>query len=392
METRRSCAALLVVAFALAGCQGGTTTHITPTLPAGKAPGKGHAKPNTVVSNQCLPIAGQTLGSITEYSIPTASTQPYGLVVDQNQNVWFGEYGNAALGELTVSHAWNQYSTPTHASQPISVTIGSDGNPWFTEFAVGKVGKFNLSTHAITEYGFAGGSGSFPEWIDNSTVSATAGMWLPLNGNSQLAKISTTGTIAYSGTVDRPYGVSVDTSGNIWYTMYNPNKVAEETVGHTSTVWTVPTSASQPFMITEGPSGTGMWFTEYHGNKIGNINPAGHITEYAVPTSASEPEGIVTACGNIWFAERNASKIGELNPYTGAFTEYTTPTSSSGPTGLAADVNGNVWFTERDSNKIAMITTVGAAATVPDGEIYALNSSGGSIVNYAAGNYVPPPA
>jgi virginiamycin B lyase len=363
MKTRRYCAALLVAAFALAGCQGATSTHMTPTtIPATTGHGKGHVKPHTVVSTTCTPPAGQTAGTITEYSIPTASTQPYGLVVDSSSNVWFGEYGNAALGELTSTHSWNQYSTPTRGSQPISVTIGSDGNPWFTEFATGRVGKFNTSTSTITEYAFSGGAGSYPEWIDNSTVAATAGMWLPLNGDTALAKLSTSGTISYSAAVDRPYGLSVDTSGNIWYTMYNPNKVTEETVGHTARTWNVPTSGSQPFMITEGPSGTGMWFTEYHGNKIANINSAGTLTEYAVPTASSEPEGIVAACGNIWFAEKNSSKIGELTP-AGSFTEYSTPTAASGPTGLAVDANGNVWFTERNANKIAMIATTTGGPT-----------------------------
>jgi streptogramin lyase len=388
MKTRRSCAALLLVAFSMAGCQGSSASHLTPTP---NAAGKTPRKPNTVVSNQCVPVSGQSTGTITEYSIPTASTQPYGLVVDASQNVWFGEFGAAALGKLSSAHSFSQYSTPTHSSEPISVTIASDGNPWFTEFATGKVAKFNTSTSTMTEYGFSGSSGSYPEWIDNSTVAATAGMWLPLNGNTQLAKVSTSGTISYSATTDRPYGLSVDTVGNIWYTMYNPNKVAVETVGHTSTVWTVPTAGSQPFMITEGPAGSGMWFTEYHGNKIGNISTSGHLTEYTIPTSASSPEGIVSACGNLWFAENATNKIGEISP-TGTFTEYSIPTASSAPTGVAVDANGNVWFTERSGNKIAEIATVGAAATPPDGGFYALNSSGGSIVHYTTGSLTPPPA
>jgi streptogramin lyase len=394
MTTRRHCAAMLVAVFALAGCQGSATTHMTPTtVPGSKSPGKGQKKPHTVVSNQCLPPPGQTVGTITEYTAPGTGTQPFWLVADQSGHLWVTEYNAAALAKFNIGAAsWSTYSTPTSASEPAGVTIASDGNPWLVEFGKGKIAKFDTSSSTFTEYGFSGGAASLPYSIDNSTVAATAGMWVTLNGNTQVANVATSGSIVYHTAINRPYGLSIDTRGNVWYTTYNNNQVFEGKPTPPSPTWTIPTSGSQPANVTEGPSGTGMWLTEYHGNKIANVDPSGTLTEYTIPTSASAPLGIVSACGNIWFAESAGNKIGEINPYTGAITEYSVPTSSSGPTGVAVDANGNVWFTERNSNKIGMITTVGAAATVPDGEIYALNSSGGSIVNYAAGNYVPPPA
>jgi virginiamycin B lyase len=390
--SRRTSAALLLAAFFLAACQGGTSSHLTPT--SAPATGKGHAKPQTVVSNQCVPVAGQTVGTITEYSVPGTDPQPFGLTADQNGNIWVAEWNVSSVGKFNISsHAWNTYLTPTRPSEPIRIAIGPDGNPWTTEVYAGKIAKFNLSSSSFTEYSAYGGGSSLPEWIDNAPAgTANAGLWVSLNAENKLSNISTSGAQTVHTSQTSPYGLSSDSLGNIWYTTLTGNKIGVQRVDGTTGSWTVPTSSSGPYGITEGPSGTGMWFAESTGNKIGSISSTGTFSEYAIPTASSHPLEVVSACGNIWFTEYDANKIGELNPNTGSITEYSVPTTSSEPTGITADANGNVWFTERNGNKLAMIATVGAAASPPDGSMYVLNDGAGTVVNYAAGNYVPPPA
>jgi streptogramin lyase len=393
MRTRRNCAALLVAAFALAACQGGTTTHMTPsTVPAGK----GHSKPNTVVSNQCVPPAGQSVGTITEYTVPGTNVQPFGITADQNGYIWFAEWNAGKIGKFNISsHAFNSYATPTQPSSPIRITIGPDGNPWTAEVApsAGKIAKFNLSTSTFTEYSAYGGANSEPEWLDVAPAgTANAGLWVSLYQETRLDNITTSGAQTLHVSQSGPYGLSSDTQGNIWYTTLTGNKIGVQRTDGTTGSWTIPTGSSGPYGITEGPTGTGMWFAESTGNKIGNISASGSFTEYSIPTTTSHPTEVVAACGNIWFTEYLGNKIGELNPQTGSFSEFSVPTASSEPTGVAVDANGNVWFTERAGNKIAEITTVGSASPAPDGAIYVLNSTGGSVVNYTAGNFVPPPA
>jgi streptogramin lyase len=392
MRMRRYCAALLVSAFILSGCQGGATTHLTPTtLPARKH----ERKPRTVVSSQCFPPSGQSVGTITEYSVAGTNPEPFGIVADQSGSIWFTEWNAAKIAKYNIAGGtFSTYTTPTGSSEPIRITIGPDGNPWATEVAIGKVAKLNLGTGTISEYGVYGGASSLPEWIDTVPAgNANSGMWISVNAESKLEQVSTAGSGTAYTSQSGPYGISADSLGNVWYATLSGNKIGVRRTDGSTGSWTIPTSGSQPYGITEGPPGTGMWFAEAAGNKIGNITSSGTITEYTIPTAASHPTGIVSACGNLWFTEYDANKIGEFNPITDAFTEYSVPTASSEPVSVAVDTNGNVWFTERAGNKIGMIAT--SSGTDPNGAIYIFNSSpigstSGQISIYAAGTYTAP--
>src|SRR5215470_13726277 len=66
------------------------------------------------------------------------------------------------------------------------------------------------------------------------------------------------------------------------------------------TEFPVPTAASMPFFIIDGPDGN-LWFTEQQGNKIGRVTMAGQITEFSIPTANSNPQYItVGSDGNLW--------------------------------------------------------------------------------------------
>jgi virginiamycin B lyase len=249
------------------------------------------------------------------------------------------------------------------------------------------------SGNAISEYALT--SGLFALGIDtnpNGYLYVTDGAKDGGGGVNpgRIAKISTSGSVTSSATAVPLYEISSDSTGNIWYTTAstgNPS-VVKVTPGGTVTNFSTLTTHAVVYEVTEGPPGTGMWFTEEGSGKIGNITAGGSVVEYTVPTTGSAPLGIVAACGNLWFTESGKSKIGELTP-SGTFTEYTIPTASSDPTRMTVDANGNVWFVESAGNKIAMITT--ATSAVPDASIYVLNSTGGSILNYASGTLSPPP-
>ena len=138
---------------------------------------------------------GTPATNITEYAVPSAGAQPYGLAIDANENVWVAEFGSATIGELTANRSWNQYPAPSPSSGTVSVTIGPDGNPWFVELYAGNIGKIDLSASPprITEYQFPGTDTWFPEWIAVSTARETAGFWVPLNGTAELASVGTGG-------------------------------------------------------------------------------------------------------------------------------------------------------------------------------------------------------
>jgi len=78
--------------------------------------------------------------------------------------------------------------------------------------------------------------------------------------------------------------------------------------------WAVPTASSGPAFVTVDGSGN-VYFTEQNGNKIARLVPStGVITEWTVPTASSSPFGIaVDGSGNVYFAEINGNKIGRMS-------------------------------------------------------------------------------
>jgi streptogramin lyase len=142
----------------------------------------------------------------------------------------------------------------------------------------------------------------------------------------------------------------------------------------------IPTNASQPSALTEGPDGA-LWFTESNGSRIGRITTAGVFTEYVLPTANSQPNGITTGSdGNLWFTETATNKIGRITP-AGAITEFTIPTAASMPMGITTGGDGNVWFTEYAASKLGKITPTGAITEFStlfanDGPLYIAPSVG----------------
>jgi len=256
---------------------------------------------------------------ITEFSLPSASSDASEITAGPDGNLWFVERAANKIGRITVAGGITEFSIPTGARQPFGITAGSDGNLWFTEGA-GGIGRIT-SAGAITEFPVLT-SGSGPEEI-----------------------------------VAGP-------DGNLWFTEFFGNKIGRITTSGSVAEFAIPTAGSQPEGITVGPDGA-LWFTEFAGNRIGRITTLGAVTEFLLPFPGAQPVGIVAGPdGALWFAELGASKIGRITT-AGAITEFALPSPGAAPAGLAVGRDGAVWFTEFEGNRIGRITTTGIVSEFP---------------------------
>ncbi len=137
----------------------------------------------------------------------------------------------------------------------------------------------------------------------------------------------------------------------------------------TFSIFTIPSSESDPAAITSGPDGN-LWFTEGPGSedsggKIGKLVPStGTITEYSISAPSGSQATAITAGpdGNLWFvvqASGGADKVGKIVPSTGTITLYPITSQSGDEWGITAGPDGNLWFTELENGKIGRCTTTG---------------------------------
>src|SRR5438552_3803240 len=74
--------------------------------------------------------------TITEYSIPTAGSGPYGIVAGPDGALWFTELFANKIGRITTSGAITEYAIPPlnfGGGTPNDITAGPDGALWFGE-------------------------------------------------------------------------------------------------------------------------------------------------------------------------------------------------------------------------------------------------------------------
>ena len=138
-----------------------------------------------------------------EYPVPTENSQPYGITVDSDNDVWFTESKGNQIGRLTPASGGaalsvrstlavtiTEYPIPTPNSAPSDIVLGPDGNLWFTEYVGNKIGRITPAG-AITEYPLPQ-TGSAPIAI---TVGPDDNLWFCEEGGNRIGKMNTSGTL-----------------------------------------------------------------------------------------------------------------------------------------------------------------------------------------------------
>ena len=296
-----------------------------------------------------------------EYPIPTSDSQPFGITVGPDGNLWFTESKSDKIGRITTTGVVNgEYSIPisNRVNVPLSIITGPDNALWFTENNSSKVGRIT-TVGTLTEF-TPPTANSFPTSI---TVGPDSQLWFTEYG--AINRVSTAGTFGKDikpGVGSQPNYITRGADGNLWSTDSSSNVIRQTTPSGGTTKFTAPSAVRgsvEPFLaasagITSNTDGN-LWFTEPAANKIGRITPAGVVTEFTVPTASASPAEIVSDTdGNLWFTESSAGKIARITP-AGVFSEFVIPTGNSEPNGIAIGPDNNIWFTESGSNKIGVL-------------------------------------
>jgi len=196
-------------------------------------------------------------------------------------------------------------------------------------------------------------------------------------------------TIYYGPNSNDGGSITSGPDSNVWFTTFDGNQIGSVTTGGSFTMFTVPTSNSEPYGITSGPDGN-LWFTEYAANKIGRMTPAGVFTEFPTPTLSSSPQDITSGSdGNLWFTELTGHRIGRITP-SGKITEFSLPQNHLAQF-ITRGPDGNLWFTTT-ADTIGRITVKGQVTEfkVPDAPYYITSGSDGNLwyTEYRAYNIV----
>jgi virginiamycin B lyase len=257
------------------------TTYGTPN-PWGIAPGPDGAMWWSDVNSN-------TVGKITTHGTATqfptsANTGPFQIVWGADNALWFTQCGTSgnSIGRITTVGTYKSYPLPNSNSDPLGITLGSDGNVWFAEYHGNRIGKITPGG-VITEFPASGAPNGITSGPDGA-------IWFTEFSASKIGRIPVTATTGSPGITEYPIpgggtdpeGITTGPDGAIWFNENITGKIgrldpalAQPGTSNGITDYPVPsgTPAHPAFGINSGPDGA-IWFTECGTGAIGRVKIA----------------------------------------------------------------------------------------------------------------------
>lgn len=154
-----------------------------------------------------------------------------------------------------------------------------------------------------------------------------------------------------------PTFLVVDGSGNVWFTDPTHNLIGELSGGKYTAFTTGISPTANPYDLILDKHGI-LWFTEINGNQIGAFDTStkAMVGEKPVPTGSSEPLGMAYDATHdvVWFAENGKPKVGHFSSATTTITIKEIGVTSP-PHQIALDSTGNVWYSEPGTDQVGEI-------------------------------------
>ncbi|MFM2075102.1 MAG: hypothetical protein RJB34_1407 [Pseudomonadota bacterium] len=310
-------------------------------------------------------LAGSSSGYADGQSTAAKFNAPSGVAVDSVGNVYVADTSNHMIRKIdssgnvtTLAGSSNGYAdgqgTAAKFNRPFGVAVDSAGNVYVADTSNHKIRKIDSSGNVTT---LAGSSNSYAD------------------GQGTAAKFS------------YPYGVTVDSAGNVYVADSSNNKIRKiDSSGNVTTL----AGSSNGYADGQGtavmfsyPSGVAVdsagnvYVADSSNNKIRKIDSSGNVTTLAgssfgyaddqgTAAKFDSPAGVaVDSTGNVYVSDYYNHKIrkidssGKVTTLAGSSSGYADGLGMTAkflyPYGVAADSAGNVYVADRNNNRIRVI-------------------------------------
>jgi YD repeat-containing protein len=302
------------------GGQFGSTEAFTPDAIAVNTLGNIYATdtPNNRVETWIAPPA--PVGYASQFgSLGSGNGQfhlPVGLALDASNNQWVTDFYQNRVEKFSSAGSYlatyGEWGTGAgQMIEPVGIAVNkSSGNVYVSDATNNRVEEFNSSGGFVSVFGFGVTNGE--EKFQVCTASCKAG--IAGSGNGQF---------------NRPSGVAIDASGNVWVVDSKNNRIEEFT-------------AAGAFTAAYGSLGSGN----------GQLN---------------KPAFIAISDGNVFVTDINNNRVERFSTagaYVGQFgTAGTGKGQFKGPSGITADTSGNLFVVDDENNRVEEFARAGAYIT-----------------------------
>jgi len=178
---------------------------------------------------------------------------------------------------------------------------------------------------------------------------------------------SYTETVVASSGLTTPYGIAVDSAGNVFVADNGHNRVLEESPsGSTYVESVVPTSTlSYPTGVAVDSLDNVYIADTGHGRVLQEVPGCATFFETVVATALAQPVGIaVDSSMNVYVSDIDTMQVYEETLSSGTYTQSTIPTSGLDyPYDVAVDASGNLFIADYSNTRIVKETLVSSVYT-----------------------------
>ena len=399
-------------------------------------------------------LAGGTVpsGSALNVSVAAASS-----VVDSSGNIYvcasfqnevwkLGPTGNILLVIGTGSAGYggdNGAAASAQLNSPTAVALDSSGSLYIADTNNNVIRKVATSG-TITTFagngtpGYSGDNGPRTSAELNSpygiAVDGTGNVYIADSGNNVIRKVATSGTITtfagngtpgYSGDngpataaeLNNPYGLALDTAGNLYIADWN-NFVIRKVIA-SGTISTIAGNGTPGSSGDNGPatsaeldypeglavdSAGDLYIADWGGNRVRLVSSGGTITTFAGngnagfggdggPAASAEvngPSGVaLDSAGNVYVADSGNYRLrkvigGTITTFAGnGYENYSGDNGAAAsaqlnnPDGVALDSAGNLYIADSNSSVVRKVTTGGVITTIAGTGTYGYSGNNG---------------
>ena len=233
----------------------------------------------------------------------------------------------------------------------------------------------------VTQWGSQGsGNGQFngPYGL---AVDSSGNVYVTDYNNHRVQKFSSTGSYitkwgsygSGNGQFDRPWGIAVDSSGNVYVVDYGNDRVQKfSSTGSYITKWGSSGYGNGQF---DGPNGiavdySGNIYVVEAGDRIQKFSSSGSYMTQWVQTPGLEYQGIaiaVDSSGNVYALDNYNSRILKFSSALSYITQWGSYGSGNGqfngPYGISVDSSGNVYVADYYNDRIQKLSSAGSYIT-----------------------------